>query len=74
MSDDFFVGQVLKLKEVTVVLASNNDSLSRPWRLSEESIALVLNVNSTGQIIETLVEGKVQRWDKQTLVANSCLV
>lgn len=74
MSDDFFVGQVLKLKEVTVVLASNNDSLSRPWRLSEESIALVLNVNSTGQIIETLVEGKVQRWDKKTLVANSCLV
>lgn len=74
MSDDFFVGQVLKLKEVTVVLASNNDSLSRPWRLSEESIALVLNVSSTGQIIETLVEGKVQRWDKKTLVANSCLV
>lgn len=74
MSDDFFVGQVLKLKEVTVVLALNNDSLSRPWRLSEESIALVLNVNSTGQIIETLVEGKVQRWDKKTLVANSCLV
>lgn len=74
MSDDFFVGQVLKLKEVTVVLASNNDSLSRPWRLSEESIALVLNVNSTGQIIETLVEGKVQRWDKKTLVENSCLV
>lgn len=74
MSDDFFVGQVLKLKEVTVVLASNNDSLSRPWRLSEESIALVLNVSSTGQIIETLVEGKVQRWDKKSLVANSCLV
>lgn len=74
MSDDFFVGQVLKLKEVTVVLATNNDSLSSPWRLSEESIALVLNVNSTGQIIETLVEGKVQRWDKKTLVANSCLV
>lgn len=74
MSDDFFVGQVLKLKEVTVVLALNNDSLSRPWRLSEESIALVLNVNSTGQIIETLVEGKVQRWDKKTLVENSCLV
>lgn len=74
MSNDFFVGQVLKLKEVTVVLASNNDSLSRPWRLSEESIALVLNVSSTGQIIETLVEGKVQRWDKKSLVANSCLV
>lgn len=74
MSDDFFVGQVLKLKEVTVVLASNNDSLSRPWRLSEESVALVLNVSSTGQIIETLVEGKVQRWDKKSLVANSCLV
>lgn len=74
MSDDFFVGQVLKLKEVTVVLSSNNDSLSRPWRLSEESIALVLNVSSTGQIIETLVEGKVQRWDKKSLVANSCLV
>lgn len=74
MSDDFFVGQVLKLKEVTVVLSSNNDSLSRPWHLSEESIALVLNVSSTGQIIETLVEGKVQRWDKKSLVANSCLV
>ncbi len=74
MSDDFFVGQVLKLKEAAVVLTSNNDSLSSPWRLSEESIALVLNVSSTGQIIETLVEGKVQRWDKKSLVANSCLV
>lgn len=73
MFDTFFEGQALKIRDVTVVLDSNNDG-GRPWKIFGEAVGLVLRVNDTGQIIETLIEGKIQRWDKQTLVEHSCPV